>query len=479
MPFITKDLTFVKHACLWRSARSWGVSGLIFALVVGIGFAQTPVSQARTQSLEVRTLDDMFSDVAKLVPDFGGLFLSNDESALEVYLLDVSPRKVRAVEGAIARIFGRATIPKGRIKALKGQYGFLQLRQWYDRMTGSVLGIKGVSRTDIDEAKNRLRIGIESKGIEAQVVEQLGKLGIPREVVVIDVISLLVTAPDSAKEGSVRPLSLTLHMKVRPTEGGYQVIRNGLGGGAFTLGFNAARAGVAGFVTSTWATFSVWQQDGMGFFQAGPYDAVGTETVDPPGFSGAGFPCPKYTRCRYSAGAFVAYDQGVPSAQGVIGRTIGLTTTLMPNITVDPIKRLAVAGMPSVPYWAGYTLHKMGRETGWTSGKIGDTCANWSFPPNNLLLCQYSLSNVDTPMIADTTDFGAAVFRLRNFSSQGWEHVELYGMLWGVVIPLPARQFVFSPIGGVPLQQTGIQSPTDLGTLDYIPCNLPPGPPRC
>ncbi|HSJ87368.1 MAG TPA: hypothetical protein VK909_09180, partial [Anaerolineales bacterium] len=105
------------------------------------------------------------------------------------------------------------------------------------------------------------------------------------------------------------------------------------------------------------------------------------------------------------------------------------------------------------------------------------TCATWSFAPNNLLLCQYTVSNMQIATIAHFTDSGAPVFRLRNFSYQGWEHVELYGMLWGVVTG--GQQFVFSPIGGVPFQQTGIQSPTDLGPLDYVNCAMPPGPPRC
>lgn len=469
-----------------RSGRNWRVLGLLLALAaVMIGNSQSLLPAQAQEPRQPQpppkpvipklpqTLDDLFAGVARQVPMFGGMFLSSDEQTLHVYLLHPSPRKVKAVEGAIAQVFGRQTIPKGGIKALKGQYGFLQLRRWYGRMAGPVLSLKGVSVTDIDEGKNRLRIGIETKDIERLVVEQLARLGIPREVVVIDVTRVIVTA--SRPEGGVQPASHTLHDKVRPTEGGYQIIPDNGFGGAYNLAFNATRAGVAGFVTTSWATATVWQPDGMSFFQRGPFDVAGAETVDPPGFLSPGFPCPKYTRCRYSFSAFVAYNSGVSATQAAIGRTTGLTTTSTPNITVDHNTKFAIAGQPSLPYWIGYTLNKVGRKTGWTNGKIVSTCQDWSFPPNNLALCQYSVENRDTPMIGDITDFGAPVFRLRNFSSQGWEHVELYGMLWGLVYPPPFKIFVFSPIGGVPFQQTGILSPTDLGPLGYVSCEVPPG----
>jgi hypothetical protein len=176
------------RALFVRWTRRRFVQALVLALVftLGIGFVQRSVSKAQTQPQTVRTLDDMFSDVAKLVPDFGGMFLSKDKSALQVYLLDPTPKKVKAVDGAITQVFGRRIIPKGGIKALKGRYGFLQLRQWYDRMAGPLVDIKGVSLTHIDGAMNRLRIGIEKKDIEARVVEQLERLGIPREAVVIE-----------------------------------------------------------------------------------------------------------------------------------------------------------------------------------------------------------------------------------------------------------------------------------------------------
>jgi len=482
-------MTFItKQAGLLRSARSWGVLGLLLALAfLTVGEPITKLEPAFGQVGQPRTpqtLDDLFEAVARIVPDFGGMFLTDNEQVLQVYLLDPSPEKVRAVTNAISQVFGQI-IPKGGIKALKGQYGFLQLREWYTRMVGPILSTPGVTFTDIDEAKNRLGIGIETRDVEARVVEQLGKLGIPREVVVIEVTRVIVTAPPEAEgrearqKGSYEPTSLalqspTLQNKVRPTEGGYQIIPDNGFGGACTLGFNAVRAGVRGFVTSTWCTAAVWQPDGMRFFQAGPFDVVGAETVDPPGFLGSGFPCPKYTRCRYSAAAFVEYDPAVSSAEGVIGRTTGVTTTA--NYIITVAGQFWIVSPPTKPYLVGLQLNKVGRRTGWTTGTIAGTCKDWSFP-GKLLLCQYQVQNLTIQHIADPfgTDAGAPVFRIPISSNA----VQLYGMLWGVVNSPPNlayKQFTFSPIGGVPFQQTGIQWPTDLGPLGYVGC-FPPNPP--
>jgi hypothetical protein len=478
------NMRIIRKICALRLVCSLDVRAfslvLAFSVVTGLG----PIGISHAQPQTPRTLDDMFSDVAKLAPDFGGMFLSEDESTLQVYLLDPSPQKVKAVETAIAQVFGRGVIPTKGIKAFKGQFGFAQLRQWHDRLSGPVLGVKGVRFTDIDEAKNRLRIGIENKRVEPLVVRQLRALGIPGNVVVIDVVAVSVNAPDPAVANQTSPEggSSTIRDTIRPVVAGYGIIRNITGGGGCTIAFNASRTGGAnGFVTSSWCTNTLWQLDGMSFFQgfALSTDLVGTETVDPAGFVTPGFPCPKYTFCRYSAAAFVDYLPGVGFAQGVIGRTVSPTTTSSPVLAIDAIKKFGIAGNPTQPYLIGLKLEKVGRKSGWTSGTISMTCANWLIAPNNLLLCQYSVANTAISMIADVSDFGAPVFRLRNFASHNWDHVELYGMLWGYD-PNTQQRFDFSPIGGLSFQQSGIQSSTDLGPLDnYISCTLPPGPPTC
>ncbi len=52
-------------------------------------------------------------------------------------------------------------------------------------MTDPLAGIRGIREADIDEAKNRLRIGVEAKD-RARIMRDLHRLGIPREAVVIE-----------------------------------------------------------------------------------------------------------------------------------------------------------------------------------------------------------------------------------------------------------------------------------------------------
>src|SRR6266487_3583364 len=84
-----------------------------------------------------RTIDDAFAEVARRVPGLGGMFIAHAKT-LQVYLKDTSLQEVEAVRGAIIESFGRQRIPRGGIRSLKGQYGFLELKQWHDRARGAL-----------------------------------------------------------------------------------------------------------------------------------------------------------------------------------------------------------------------------------------------------------------------------------------------------------------------------------------------------
>ncbi len=126
-----------------------------------------------------KTLDDLLIEVAKRVPGFGGMFVS-EEGRLTVYLLD--PTQGPAAEAAIAAVFGPERISPGGVRVLQGQYSFPQLKQWHDRM-GALFEVSGVVLTDIGEADNRLTVGLERMDKRGLVEQRLDKLGIPRAAV--------------------------------------------------------------------------------------------------------------------------------------------------------------------------------------------------------------------------------------------------------------------------------------------------------
>lgn len=156
-------------------------------VLAGKGAAvSTAPLQTREPEGRPQTIDDLFAEVARLAPGFGGMFIKNQ--TLQVYLLD--PAQGAAAEAAIVAVFGRERLPEGGMQALQGQYGFLQLKAWHDLQRLKTLAIPGVVMTSIAESKNRLQIGVKDASVIPQVENGLFKLGVPREAV-----NIVETAP--------------------------------------------------------------------------------------------------------------------------------------------------------------------------------------------------------------------------------------------------------------------------------------------
>jgi len=172
-------------------AFKWVTMLGIFTALTLVGWGDTPMKSAWAASDESEvvqsesdedsgeTLDDLLAEIATRVPGFGGLFIGPD-GTLHIDLLDRQDgRLAGAVQGAIAAVFGPGRLPLGRIQVLQGQYSFLQLKDWHERMMPQVLGLPGVILTDIDEAENRLRVDVEAQELQGVVEAQLASLGIP------------------------------------------------------------------------------------------------------------------------------------------------------------------------------------------------------------------------------------------------------------------------------------------------------------
>jgi hypothetical protein len=174
-----------------RRARALAMVVLLAIAALGAGDATGRVQlgsgspEGRSPSNDaVVEHDDLFAEVAALAPGFGGLFLDKD-GILNVYLLD--PAAEGAATAAISAVFGPERFPLGEVRVLQGKYDFSQLWEWRHALRRDVLGLPGVTSLDIDELKNRLRVGVERAEVEPEVEKQLARLGIPREAVNIEV----------------------------------------------------------------------------------------------------------------------------------------------------------------------------------------------------------------------------------------------------------------------------------------------------
>lgn len=168
--------------------------------VAGEGRTSTPPAprpggdpRAEQRPGRPHTIDDRFAALARAVPGgFGGLWLEG--TVLHVNLVDLSRREQAqsALEVELRGEFGpgapggqRASVDLGRIVFHPGRFDYVQLTGWYARLPAA-LGYEGVTSTDIDERRNRIRIGVRDDANAERVRRRIRELGIPSEAVLVE-----------------------------------------------------------------------------------------------------------------------------------------------------------------------------------------------------------------------------------------------------------------------------------------------------
>ncbi len=385
--------------------RVLGAAGVISAAACrdaarSLGPAPEPDVPVMAQALQA-------PDVASLratVPGFGGFYL--DGGGATVYLTDIRQRG--AAEGALAAY--------GQVRVLQGDYTYEQLDHWFQRLSPEALALRGAVFVDLDEAKNRVLVGVEHAAAAAAVRGLVARLGLPGQAVVV---------------AEVEPIrfAATLRDQVRPVRGGLQINFTQY---LCTLGFNADRSGQASFIVNSHCTQTQGGTEGTLYYQplasvAGSF--IGTEVHDPKYFRGGA--CPRGWKCRYSDAARAAYASGVSFDLGGIARTSGPN-----NSALDIVGDFRVVGEGSAP--VGAVVNKIGRTTGWTQGTVTNTCVNTAVSGTNIVqLCQTFVSAGVGP-----GDSGSPVF-----GQSGTTSATLLGILWGG--NSSGTLFVYSPIANI------------------------------
>jgi hypothetical protein len=144
---------------------------------------------------------------------------------------------------------------------------------------------------------------------------------------------------------------------------------------------------------------------------------IGTEVRDPAYFEFSSG-CPLGYPCRYSNASRAAYASGVSFSLGRIARTSG------PNISSDPTNNpKTITGSFSITgegnASVGVTVNKVGYRTGWTRGRVTNSCVNILATNGAVFLCQ----NIVAAGVG-AGDGGSPVFK-------GTTGVTLAGILWG------------------------------------------------
>jgi len=174
-------------------------------------------------------------DVASLtraLPGFGGLFI--DHGVPTVYLTDLGQRGLaEQLLGGFARARGATGI-----RVLAGRFAYGDLDKWFQQVSNEAFAQGGVVFVDLDEAANRVLVGVERGSSHANMRSLAARLGVP-------VAALTVRDADPIHYAA------GLQDQVRPVVAGLQINFPGF---LCSLGFNAVSGGQNSFVTASHCT---------------------------------------------------------------------------------------------------------------------------------------------------------------------------------------------------------------------------------
>ena len=291
-----------------------------------------------------------------------------------------------------------------------------RLEALFQAASPAVLALPGTIFADNDEANGRLLFAIENEAVRPAVERALGRLGISDGEYAIEV------------REPIRQMA-TLRDVFRPTIAGIQIH---FGNYVCTMGFNVSHSGGRSFITNSHCTNTQGGVEGTVYYQpsSSVSGVIATEVDDPLYFKGG--VCPRGKKCRYSDASRALYDGATASNQGDIAKTTGANNSSLTTSGIFTINAQDNNNAVTV----GTTVNKVGRTTGWSQGKVTNTCVNTGVQGSQIMqLCQTFVSAA-----VDGGDSGSPVFRILTGDS-----VELVGILWGG----SSSSFVYSPLKNI------------------------------
>lgn len=418
-----------------------------------------PRFQAGPADHEVRPAEAAFAKLARDVPGAGGFFL-DETGTVFVYLKDRG-RSDAAREHVATLLEGtrgvrRSAGGKPMMVALGGRFDFFELNTARNRVSSPVLDLPGVVYVDLDEAANRVTVGVSEARARGRVEARLAELGVEREIVNIEAVDD-ITEPvvPGAPISSINPSFSSVNGLIRPVVGGTQLGTRVSDPDKFrkcTLGFVARlNDGTRAIITNSHCSPTIWGTDHAVFHQPSPgrYDEshrFGYEYRDKGGES-CGFL--SINVCRYADATAVRIDDAMPDQAGYIVRTRFYSEVFSTpgSFDIDPVNpRFRIVGEAGFPFPGQYS-HKIGATTGWTRGLVDHTCTDTKQPSRSYsrLRCQYS-----TRAGVDGGDSGSPVF---------FDNLDGTVMIQGILFGRSDGRFWWSPIHGIE---------RDLGALNLL-----------
>src|SRR5262249_49926471 len=143
--------------------------------------------------------------------------------------------------------------------------------------------------------------------------------------------------------------------------------------------------------------------------------------------------------CRRSDAMVMRYGSSSTGTLGRIARTLHYTSqTQGLTLVLDTADFYLNGRFPNNQLLEGVFANKVGRSTGWSNGRIDETCIgslHQYMPANTWLLCQYTAWNhlgvtPDSNYVAPG-DSGSPVFATVDYQEYSGGMYWLQGILWG------------------------------------------------
>jgi hypothetical protein len=348
----------------------------------------------------------------------------------------------------------------GAVVVRTADFAFEELAAWREMLTDSLLGRGlGVRSTDVDEASNRIRIGVAGSAGRSAVMRVALQAGIP-------VTALAIGDEGLAEfEGAGSPTAGVSYADAPHANGmfygGMQVRRlEGTTAKLCTLGFYATFGGVPVGISNSHCSRDRDSNGGDGtLFYNSQLVYRGVETHDR-----SHYWCPSILspgrHCRGADAMLFRADMGFPKPAF---RKIMRYTVLNPGSTVSTAYQAIDATNPIIigarfEARTGEDINKAGIATGWTRGVVTATCKDvemWIVPigGGNVYRCQHEANYGRAG-----GDSGAPVFSF--YSGMA----DLKGIHSGRYLQVTGMKTVFSPLSGIE---------ADFGSLGELPTGSP------
>lgn len=170
------------------SKRFLAIAGILILAVAlgGFGWMQRPSKDFDPSTY--KDPNERLQEVSKEVPGFGGVFLSDNQTVLNIYLTE-NYADAAAQEEAREKVEKWFDVKPGlKLNVIKGDYTITQLSDWYTLMkSGGIWDQEGVIMIDLQEGANELYIGVVNEANVEPVYTFLEGIGIPRAAVTVEV----------------------------------------------------------------------------------------------------------------------------------------------------------------------------------------------------------------------------------------------------------------------------------------------------